>query len=147
MLESIHFDNNKKILSIETKTLSYHAIDCYETVETYELIAKYSIWKMIYQFIFAAVLPVHEILDDNYSKSNKVICKQLYINLFIQGKTEPIHIDLLPKNKPCSTKKKDFITAHDAFLSLKNSLDETFKMLYGNEFQSILSEKLSHRKK
>lgn len=146
MIDNIHFDDDRKILSIENNTLPYHTIDCYEAVEKYEIISKYSPIKMIYQYIFSPVLPIHEILDDSYSKSNSIVCTQLHINIWIKDKDDPIHINLLPNNELCSTKKRTFITNHDSFLNLKNSLDKTYKMLYGSEFQDILSERLNNRR-
>lgn len=146
MIEHLYFDNDKKILSIDNNIFPYHTLYCYEIVEKYKIVSKYNPLKMIYQFIFAPALPTHEILDDCYSKSNSTICTQLYINIWFKDIKDPTHINLLPNNKSCNTKKRIFITNHDLFLNLKNSLDKTFEMLYGSEFQNILSERLNNRR-
>lgn len=140
------FDKTQNLMSIMGTIISYSDLDCFEFHETIEVGTETDLKKELYQYIFAPVIPITEILDENSTKRGIYICTQLSANIWIKNVEKPIYISFLTKGKPLKIKSDIYNEKHNSFEDMQESLNKVMFKLYGSDSKNILEQNLKKRK-
>lgn len=136
-------EKNRKI-KVGNLDINYQDIYCFQPIEEYMLKRTYNPLKMLYGFIFAPVLPINCILDDEYDKSNYAVCKKLLIKVWLHDKPQPIEISFLPEKKSTLyVISFSFKKIYLEFKKTKDELNKIFEELYAKNYQQILQERIN----
>lgn len=134
----------KKIL-FKNAPIDYQNIYCFDITEEYDIKRNYNIFKMIYGYVFAAVLPMDDIFDDEIIKSNYTICKKLTLTIWMKNKKESIQFSFLPQNKDVIyVRSIDFKKAYHALKKEKKKLEKIFEENYGVDYKKTIQDRVSN---
>ena len=137
------FDKIHNVVLIKGKFIPYKDIDCFDFEEKIDVGTEPDLAKVVYNYIFAAAIPLDTIFDDNNISRGIYVCNLMKATIWLKNKDVPIIVDFLPKKKPYKVDAEPYQTYHQAFKNLEDAFKKIMIKLYGNNAQLTLTE---HRK-
>lgn len=139
------FDKVHQQMKIMGEVIPYEDIDCYVFEEAIEVGTAVDIAKEIYSYVFAAVLPLTTLLDENSTRKGVYVCTALQATIWLKQRPYAMHVNFLPQAKSYRIDQEPYLTHRQSFVDLQKALAKVMEKVYGENAEQIVKERLRVR--